>query len=85
MEHDNVIRLFEFYEEDHKVLPLSVPLLDDHRSLQIFLITELISGGELLDAVLERGNYSEADACNCFRQLIEGIGYLHSKSVFLSD
>ena len=47
--------------------------------VQVYLITELLTGGELLDAVLERGNYSEADAFVCFKQLVEGVAYLHSK------
>jgi hypothetical protein len=37
------------------------------------------AGGELLDAVLDQGHYSEADARTIFRQLIEAIQYLHSR------
>ena len=47
--------------------------------MQVYLITELLTGGELLDAVLERGSYSEADARLCFAQLLSGIDYLHSR------
>lgn len=47
--------------------------------LQVYLVTELLLGGELLDAVLERGSYSEADARLCFAQLLSGIDYLHSR------
>ena len=42
-------------------------------------MTELLLGGELLDAVLERGSYSEADARLCFVQLLRGIEYLHER------
>ena len=56
-------------------------LLHDNPVLlvQVYLITELLTGGELLDAVLERGSYSEADARLCFAQLLSGIDYLHSR------
>jgi serine/threonine protein kinase len=37
------------------------------------------AGGELLDAVLDKGHYSEADARSCFMQIIGAIQYLHSK------
>ena len=47
--------------------------------LQVYLITELVTGGELLDAVLQRGTYSEQEARSCFIQLLRGISYLHSK------
>lgn len=36
-------------------------------------------GGELLDAVLEKGHYSEDDARTCFLQIMRGIMYLHSR------
>ncbi len=47
--------------------------------VQVYLITELLTGGELLDAVLQRGSYNEADARDCFVQLLRGIEYLHAK------
>ena len=46
---------------------------------QVYLITELLLGGELLDAVLARGSYNEADARSCAVQLLRGIEYLHSR------
>ena len=48
-------------------------------TLQVFLIMELLLGGELLDAVLTKGSYSEADARLCFVQLLRGVHYLHSR------
>ena len=51
----------------------------DPNSAQVYLITELLTGGELLDAVLQRGSYNEADARACFLQLLRGIEYLHAK------
>ena len=45
----------------------------------MYLITELLLGGELLDAVLARGSYNEADARSCAVQLLRGIEYLHSR------
>jgi serine/threonine protein kinase len=47
----------------------------------VYLITELVTGGELLEAVLQRGTYSEAEARLAFVQLLKGIEYLHSKCV----
>lgn len=48
-------------------------------AVQVYLMTELVTGGELLDAVLQRGTYSEAEARLAFVQLLHGIQYLHSK------
>ena len=52
---------------------------------QVYLITELLTGGELLDAVLEKGHYSEADARLCFHKLLEGLSYLHTKKIAHRD
>ncbi|KXZ52376.1 hypothetical protein GPECTOR_9g420 [Gonium pectorale] len=69
MNHENVIFLKEYFEEGNKV----------------YLITELLTGGELLEAVLKRGSYSEAEARLCFVQVLRGIEYLHSKNVVHRD
>jgi serine/threonine protein kinase len=46
---------------------------------QVYLITELVTGGELLEMVVRRGPYCEADARAVFVSLLRGIEYLHSK------
>lgn len=69
LNHENVVYLKEYFEESNKV----------------YLITELVTGGELLEAVLQRGTYSEAEARLAFVQLLKGIAYLHSKNVVHRD
>ncbi|KAK9904665.1 hypothetical protein WJX75_000026 [Coccomyxa subellipsoidea] len=69
LNHPNVIYLREYFEENNRV----------------YLITELLTGGELLDAVLQRGSYNEADARNCFVQLLRGIEYLHANKITHRD
>ncbi len=32
-----------------------------------------------MDAVLDKGHYSEADARSCFLQIIKAVQYLHSR------
>mmetsp|Transcript_31973 Transcript_31973/g.75979 ORF Transcript_31973/g.75979 Transcript_31973/m.75979 type:complete len:327 (+) Transcript_31973:241-1221(+) len=69
LQHESVMYLKEYFEEEDKV----------------FLITELLTGGELLDAVIDRGYYTEEDARQVFVQLIKGIKYLHSKNIVHRD
>lgn len=65
LEHPNIIYLKEFYDEGNKV----------------YLITELLTGGELLDALLARGSYTEEDARKSFEKLLSALEYLHREKV----
>jgi serine/threonine protein kinase len=67
LSHPNVVCLSEYFAERGRV----------------YLVTELVTGGELLGAVLARGAFGEADARAAFRQLLRGIEYLHSRWVVL--
>ena len=64
-----IVRTKEYFEEHDKV----------------YLVTEYLSGGELLQAVQNRSSYTEADARWCFQQILRGIRYLHSNGVTHGD
>ena len=53
--------------------------------LKVFIVTELASGGELLDRVVENGNFSESDARSMIYQVLKGMEYLHSKNIVHRD
>mmetsp|Transcript_14549 Transcript_14549/g.46250 ORF Transcript_14549/g.46250 Transcript_14549/m.46250 type:complete len:410 (-) Transcript_14549:256-1485(-) len=67
--HPSIVHFEEYFHHDNK----------------IYLITELLTGGEMLDALLELGVYSEGDARKCFIQLIQGLKYLHKNQVTHRD
>jgi serine/threonine protein kinase len=51
----------------------------------LYIVTELLNGPDLLAAVLERGSYSEDDACDIIRQMLSALSYLNSKGVAHRD
>lgn len=51
----------------------------------IFIITELLKGGELFDSIVEHEHYTEYDAREVMRTLIEAIQYMHSQGVVHLD
>lgn len=46
---------------------------------------ELMTGGELFDAVLAKEHYSEKEAAEAVRPIIDAINYCHSSSIIHRD
>ena len=67
MDHPNIIRLVDVYEDDK----------------YLHLVTELCTGGELFDRIIKKtktaeGHYSEKDASKVIRCLLGAISYVHN-------
>ena len=43
------------------------------------------TGGELFDAIVKRGSYSEDDAARIVRQISTAVHYLHRKGIVHRD
>ncbi|GAA6077599.1 calcium/calmodulin-dependent protein kinase type IV, partial [Tachysurus ichikawai] len=57
LSHPNIIKLKEIFETP----------------LEISLVLELVTGGELFDRVVEKGYYSERDAADAIKQVLEAV------------
>ncbi|KAI8993411.1 kinase-like domain-containing protein [Pilobolus umbonatus] len=63
-----------------------VSLHDIYESIDaVYIITDLCTGGELFARIIEKGTYTEADASNLVRQMLEGLVYLHSQDIVHRD
>lgn len=51
----------------------------------IWLVTELCSGGELFDYLVEKGRVSESETRIIFGQLCLAVAYVHSKGILHRD
>ncbi|XP_026315522.1 calcium/calmodulin-dependent protein kinase type 1 [Hyposmocoma kahamanoa] len=67
--HPNIVQLLETYEDKSKV----------------YLVMELVTGGELFDRIVEKGSYTERDASNLIRQVLEAVDYMHTQGVVHRD
>jgi hypothetical protein len=69
LNHQNIISLKEVYDEKET----------------IYLVMELVQGGELFDQIVSRGTYSEADAANIVRQILDAVAYMHDNGIAHRD
>ncbi|XP_064161671.1 calcium/calmodulin-dependent protein kinase type 1D-like isoform X1 [Anguilla rostrata] len=67
--HDNVVRLEDFYESE----------------THYYLVMQLVLGGELFDRILDRGVYTEKDASQVIQQVLQAVNYLHQNSIVHRD
>uniref|UniRef100_A0AAX7SIG5 Protein kinase domain-containing protein n=1 Tax=Astatotilapia calliptera TaxID=8154 RepID=A0AAX7SIG5_ASTCA len=69
IKHENIVALEDIYESP------------DH----LYLIMQLVSGGELFDRIVEKGFYTEKDASTLIRQVLDAVNYLHRMGIVHRD
>eukprot|EP00636_Phaeomonas_parva_P015134 CAMPEP_0118880926 /NCGR_PEP_ID=MMETSP1163-20130328/20453_1 /TAXON_ID=124430 /ORGANISM="Phaeomonas parva, Strain CCMP2877" /LENGTH=358 /DNA_ID=CAMNT_0006817527 /DNA_START=148 /DNA_END=1221 /DNA_ORIENTATION=+ len=69
LDHPNIVRLRETF--------------DTHRNF--YMIMELCCGGELFDRIVEREHYTESQARQCLREVVEAIAYCHRNNIAHRD
>ncbi|XP_048848686.1 serine/threonine-protein kinase DCLK3 [Brienomyrus brachyistius] len=69
LSHPNVVRLLRHYETAEHV----------------FLLMELVHGGDLFDAITECGRFSEPSSAQMLRDLCGALDYIHARSIVHRD
>jgi len=73
MNHPHIMNLIDYFEETDS--------LGKHH----YLVTELLEGGELFDRIVEKEFYTEKEARDLVRLLLDAISYIHNKGVVHRD
>ena len=69
LDHENIIQLLEIYETDN----------------HLYLVMELVTGGELFDRIVDKGSFSERDASVLIGSVISAVKYLHDRGIVHRD
>lgn len=69
LSHRNIIHLYDVFETRDK----------------LYLQMELVSGGELFDRIVNKGTYTEADARNLVKYLLDALNFLHEQNIVHRD
>ncbi|KDN52698.1 Pkinase-domain-containing protein [Tilletiaria anomala UBC 951] len=79
----NEIMALKKVSQGHKHI---VTLVDYFETMNnLYLVTDLCTGGELFDRICERGNYYERDAAHLVKTIVESVKYLHDQGVVHRD
>ncbi|CAB1320847.1 unnamed protein product [Coregonus sp. 'balchen'] len=65
LQHPNIMALKDVFESRAEVV----------------LVLELINGGELFDFIAEKENLTESEAIEFMKQILLGVGFMHSKQI----
>lgn len=69
VKHKYIVQLYEVYECAERV----------------YLVMDLLTGGELFDRIASRGSFTERDATGVLFMVLEGVRYLHSLGITHRD
>ncbi|XP_069812293.1 calcium/calmodulin-dependent protein kinase type 1D [Dendropsophus ebraccatus] len=69
IKHENIVALEDIYESPS----------------HLYLVMQLVSGGELFDRIVEKGFYTEKDASTLIRQVLDAVFYLHRLGIVHRD
>jgi calcium/calmodulin-dependent protein kinase I len=67
--HANIIALKELFDTPDK----------------LYLVMELVTGGELFDKIVEKGSYTESEASTLVRKIVSAVEYLHGIDIVHRD
>lgn len=69
LDHPNILKLYEVFEDTKKY----------------FLVTEYCKGGELFEEIVSKVTFSEHDAAQIISQVLKGVAYCHALGIVHRD
>jgi calcium-dependent protein kinase len=69
VDHPNILKLFESFEDEK----------------YLHLVTELCTGGDLQERIIDEGSLSEFEASNVMRKIMGAVNYMHSNRISHRD
>jgi len=69
IDHEGVVKMYHIFDAEET----------------LFIVMELMEGGELYDEIIKRNLFSEKEASLILKQIVEALAYLHSQNVVHRD
>jgi len=69
LKHPNIIELIDVFDTPN----------------ELYIVMELVTGGELFDKIQQKGTYSEGEAADLVKQVLSAIQFMHSHGIAHRD
>ncbi|KAK1241670.1 hypothetical protein MKX07_007493 [Trichoderma sp. CBMAI-0711] len=69
LRHPHIVKFVDWFESRDK----------------FYIVTQLATGGELFDRICDRGKFTEKDASQTIKQVLDAVDYLHKNDVVHRD
>jgi serine/threonine protein kinase len=69
LDHPNLVKAVDFFEEEE----------------YFYIVMEFMAGGDVFDRIIETNNYTEKDARDLAKTLLEAVDYMHKVRSTSSD
>jgi calcium-dependent protein kinase len=69
LDHPNIMKVMEFYQDDN----------------HFYIVSEFYNGGELFEKINKNGSFSEKEAAHTIRQILSAVFYCHQHKIVHRD
>ncbi|KAL2434365.1 Calcium/calmodulin-dependent protein kinase cmkA [Exophiala dermatitidis] len=69
LDHPHIVKFVDWFESRDK----------------FYIVTQLATGGELFDRICDKGKFTEKDASQTIKQVLEAVDYLHERNIVHRD
>ncbi|KAL7927745.1 Calcium/calmodulin-dependent protein kinase [Trichoderma austrokoningii] len=69
LKHPHIVKFVDWFESRDK----------------FYIVTQLATGGELFDRICDKGKFTEKDASQTIKQILDAVDYLHKNNVVHRD
>ena len=69
VDHPNIVKLFDVFEDRHK----------------LHLVMEFLPGGELFGRICEKESFSEREAVRILKEILEALDHMHDRNILHLD
>jgi len=69
IDHPNVVRTYDVFETKD----------------ELYIVLEYMEGGMLYDIIAEEGSFTEQNGADVFREMMQGLSYLHERGIVHRD